>query len=98
MARNLFSVPIFFIVFRETLEAAIIIAALLGLVEQIVYSSFHSLGGQTPISEEEGKKESGDISSREVTDDGDGPRKQILLRKMRFQECPTLHLRHIACH
>ena len=36
MARNLFSVPIFFIVFRETLEAAIIISVLLGLVEQIV--------------------------------------------------------------
>jgi high-affinity iron transporter len=36
MARNLFSVPIFFIVFRETLEAAIIISVLLGLAEQIV--------------------------------------------------------------
>ena len=31
----LFSVPIFFIVFRETLEAAIIVSVLLGLVEQI---------------------------------------------------------------
>ena len=37
MARDLFSVPIFFIVFRETLEAAIIISVLLGLVEQIVH-------------------------------------------------------------
>jgi len=37
MARNLFSVPIFFIVFRETLEAAIIVSVLLSLVEQIVY-------------------------------------------------------------
>ena len=36
MARNLFSVPIFFIVFRETLEAVIIISVLLGLVEQLV--------------------------------------------------------------
>lgn len=36
MARNLFSVPIFFIVFRETIEAAIIVSVLLGLVEQIV--------------------------------------------------------------
>lgn len=36
MAKNLFSVPIFFIVFRETLEAVIIISVLLGLVEQIV--------------------------------------------------------------
>ncbi|TDL21402.1 iron permease FTR1 [Rickenella mellea] len=36
MAKNLFSVPIFFIVFRETLEAAIIVSVLLGLVEQIL--------------------------------------------------------------
>ena len=93
MARNLFSVPIFFIVFRETLEAAIIISTLLGLVEQIVYSSFHQLEGQTPPPEEEGKKEAGDISLREVPDVEDGPRKRRLLRKMRFQECATLHLR-----
>jgi high-affinity iron transporter len=38
MAKNLFSVPIFFIVFRETLEAVIIIAVLLGLVEQLVHA------------------------------------------------------------
>ncbi|EIM82005.1 iron permease FTR1 [Stereum hirsutum FP-91666 SS1] len=37
MAKDLFSVPIFFIVFRETIEAAIIVSVLLGLVEQIVY-------------------------------------------------------------
>ncbi|KAF8588812.1 Ftr1 protein [Ramaria rubella] len=36
MGRNLFSIPIFFIVFRETLEASIIVSVLLGLVEQIV--------------------------------------------------------------
>lgn len=35
MAGSLFSIPIFFIVFRETLEAAIIVSVLLGLVEQI---------------------------------------------------------------
>ncbi|ORY88818.1 Ftr1 protein [Leucosporidium creatinivorum] len=33
---NVFSVPIFFIVFRETIEAAIIISVLLGLVENLV--------------------------------------------------------------
>ncbi|KAG8895869.1 high-affinity iron permease [Tulasnella sp. 403] len=33
---NVFSVPIFFIVFRETLEASIILSVLLALVEQIV--------------------------------------------------------------
>lgn len=36
MAPNLFSIPIFFIVFREALEASIIVSVLLGLVEQIV--------------------------------------------------------------
>jgi high-affinity iron transporter len=96
MAHNLFSVPIFFIVFRETLEAAIIIASLLGLVKQIVYSHFHTLG--SPNSEEEDKKGSGDIALREVSDDEDGPRKRRLLRKMRLQECSTLRLRHISCH
>lgn len=37
MTKNLFSVTIFFVVFRETLEAAIIVSVLLGLVNQIVY-------------------------------------------------------------
>ena len=37
MTKNLFSVPIFFIVFRETLETAIIIATLLGLAHQIAH-------------------------------------------------------------
>jgi high-affinity Fe2+/Pb2+ permease len=36
MAQDLFSVTIFFVVFRETLEAAIIVSVLLSLVEQIV--------------------------------------------------------------
>lgn len=98
MAHNLFSVPIFFIVFRETLEAAIIIASLLGLVKQIVYSHFHTLGSQIPNSEEEDKKGSGDIALREVSDDEDGSRKRRLLRKMRLQECSTLRLRQISCH
>ena len=35
MGKSVFSVPIFFIVFRETLEAAVIVSTLLGLVEQI---------------------------------------------------------------
>ena len=37
MPRNLFSVPIFFIVFRETFEAAIIVSVLLSIVEQIAH-------------------------------------------------------------
>ncbi|OCB87154.1 iron permease FTR1 [Sanghuangporus baumii] len=42
MAGNLFSITIFFIVFRETLEAAIIISVLLGLIEQIARPSVAS--------------------------------------------------------
>ncbi|KAF8838948.1 iron permease FTR1 [Paxillus ammoniavirescens] len=36
MTQDLFSVTIFFVVFRETLEAAVIVSVLLSLVEQIV--------------------------------------------------------------
>ena len=50
MARNLFSVPIFFIVFRETLEAAIIVSVLLGLVEQIVHQDPSFAPGAVPPS------------------------------------------------
>ncbi|KAH7339697.1 iron permease FTR1/Fip1/EfeU [Rhizoctonia solani] len=39
MAKNVFSVPIFFILFRESLEASIVVAVLLSLVEQIVLKS-----------------------------------------------------------
>ena len=48
MARNVFSVPIFFIVFRETLEAAIIISVLLSLVEQIIHQDPSLLPGVVP--------------------------------------------------
>ncbi|KIJ51821.1 hypothetical protein M422DRAFT_98998, partial [Sphaerobolus stellatus SS14] len=65
MPKNLFSIPIFFIVFRETLEAAIIVSVLLGLVEQIVTPStsttppptLHTLpaGPSTPTDEKDDK-------------------------------------------
>lgn len=97
MTHNIFSVPIFFIVFRETLEASIIIATLLGLVEQLVYSSFHTLDGQT-ISQEDEKKEIPQILSSEVSGVEVRQRKRRLLRKMRFQECHTPHLGHITSH
>ena len=48
MARNVFSVPIFFIVFRETLEAAIIISVLLSLVEQIIHQDPSLIPGVVP--------------------------------------------------
>lgn len=40
---NLFSVPIFFVLFRESLEAAIIVSVLLSMSEQIVKRSSSSL-------------------------------------------------------
>ena len=98
MARNLFSVPIFFIVFRETLEAAIIVSVLLGLVEQIIHEDPNRLAqikDAEPRNDPETPNEkklddpsaSSDASSTpELTspEDGDATAKR-LLRKMRFQ-------------
>ncbi|KAH9849555.1 iron permease FTR1 [Lenzites betulinus] len=100
MARNLFSVPIFFIVFRETLEAAIIISVLLGLVEQIVHEDPSILTGQpraptvpgTPEGEKDGapveKAGSSDHDSSDVPQLPDGEaalaNHRQLLRKMRL--------------
>ena len=95
MPRNVFSVPIFFIVFRETLEAVIIVSVLLGLVEQIVHTdSGHMQGGTTPPSLEEGgdQKEEGVASSRGFSgSEDDSLRKRRLIRKMRFQVQRCLH-------
>ena len=93
MTRNVFSVPIFFIVFRETLEASIIVSVLLGLVEQIVHLGTDSSEDQTvaPSSAEENDKtEIGYTSTREAAGDEDRVRTRRLIRKMRFQECPIL--------
>ncbi|KAG2358283.1 iron permease FTR1 [Suillus spraguei] len=81
-AQNLFSVSIFFIVFRETLEAVIIVSVLLGLVEQIVHGendNFSTLAaryhpannnnGETTVAEEE----------------SDATMKRRLIRKLRMQ-------------
>ncbi|KAF9226368.1 Ftr1 protein [Gyrodon lividus] len=52
MTQDLFSVTIFFVVFRETLEAAVIVSVLLSLVEQIVQEQpdclAPTLAGHTP--------------------------------------------------
>ena len=93
MTHNVFSVPIFFIVFRETLEAAIIISVLLGLVEQIVHLGTDRSEDQSAApssAEENGKNEIGHISTQEGAGDEDRVRTQRLIRKMRFQGCPIL--------
>ncbi|KAI0702859.1 Ftr1 protein [Cytidiella melzeri] len=78
MGKSVFSVPIFFIVFRETLEAAIIVSVLLGLVEQIA--------SEDNFSE---KREAGsDQNSRELTQESDAEsaaRKKRFIRRMRIQ-------------
>ncbi|KAF5336729.1 hypothetical protein D9757_015080 [Collybiopsis confluens] len=58
MAKSLFSVPIFFIAFRETLEAAIIVSVLLGLAEQIVYEDTDRLLPTHTVSTGDEKSES----------------------------------------
>ncbi|KDQ60116.1 hypothetical protein JAAARDRAFT_32490 [Jaapia argillacea MUCL 33604] len=89
MIKELFSVPIFFIVFRETLEAAIIVSVLLGLVKQIVGTDPAKLsqdGVATIVTSEEptgataekGDGESEDSASPTLTS-------QRLERKLRIQ-------------
>lgn len=92
---NVFSVPIFFIVFRETLEAAIIISTLLGIVEQIAHTRVDRDSLPTtefekdkPRSEGGGRETPPTLpsSSDDASSDDDGKRKK-LLRKMRIQVC-----------
>jgi len=93
MAKNLFSVPIFFIVFRETLEAAIIISVLLGLVEQIVLDKDARLqppAVESPAASELDKGSGDNVASVSAQvpdlDRGDGLLdKPRLIRKMRLQ-------------
>lgn len=89
MGKNLFSVPIFFIVFRETLEAAIIVSVLLGLAEQIVHDDPPSQATtlRTEISEKasnEGVEGSSTDAAAEQTLD-DQVQRRRLIRKLRFQ-------------
>ena len=91
---NVFSVPIFFIVFRETLEAVIIISVLLGIVEQIANTPL----GRDSLPTTESEKEKQNVGSGVhegppslPPDDNDtlndeGQRKK-LLRKLRIQVC-----------
>ncbi|SJL09917.1 related to high-affinity iron transporter FtrA [Armillaria ostoyae] len=75
MAKNLFSVPIFFIVFRETLEAAIIISVLLGLAEQIVQDERRPLVAAEANSEE----------TRSENNSDNVVKRRRLIRKLRIQ-------------
>ncbi|KAG1769349.1 iron permease FTR1/Fip1/EfeU [Suillus occidentalis] len=76
--QNLFSVSIFFIVFRETLEAVVIVSVLLGLVEQIVHGDvdprFQTITEQLRP-----------VVHNETEGDSDLTAKRRLVRKLRFQ-------------
>jgi hypothetical protein len=98
MAKNLFSVSIFFIVFRESLEAVIIVSVLLGLVEQLVKTggtSSHNPSTLVGIHEKdvtkdgsETPKSEGDVPvlENEVSEtESDEANNQRLIRKMRLQ-------------
>lgn len=90
MGKNVFSVPIFFIVFRETLEAAIIVSVLLGLVEQIANDD--SLSSSPSNSNNNNEKSSSDGNSGELAEQpvlesevDAAARKKRFIRRMRWQ-------------
>ncbi|KAG5643711.1 hypothetical protein DXG03_009760 [Asterophora parasitica] len=87
MAKNLFSVPIFFIVFRETLEAAIIVSVLLGLVEQIVYGDPAISPAVTQvITEDASRKDDGATGPIALADPEDNNvQRRALIRRLRIQ-------------
>jgi len=89
---SVFSVPIFFIVFRETLEAVIIISVLLGIVEQIANTRLgrDSLPGTEPEKAEQ-NIESGaheappSLPPNDNDTLNDEVQRKKLLRKLRIQ-------------
>ncbi|KAI0770808.1 Ftr1 protein [Irpex lacteus] len=82
MGKNVFSVPIFFIVFRETLEAAIIVSVLLGLVEQIANDD--SLSSSPPTATTTMRRELAEQPVLESEVDA-AARKKRFIRRMRWQ-------------
>lgn len=86
MGKSLFSVPIFFIVFRETLEAAIIISVLLGLVEQIVQQDPNR--ATDPLAPAiNDRKDSSDSAPVLSDPEEQTSRRRLLIRKLRIQVC-----------
>ena len=101
MAKSVFSVPIFFIVFRETLEAVIIVSVLLGLAEQLIHEGpvrgSAARNHQQEIADtdsKDGAPNSTELSATDAEIDDEAHRKR-LVRKLRIQVCscayaPTL--------
>jgi len=83
MAKNLFSVPIFFIVFRETIEAAIIIATLLGLAKQIAYDTQSVAYNSTSLGDDASKDFPDGASTIPPAEESQAVRR--LARKLKIQ-------------
>ncbi|ORY28144.1 iron permease FTR1/Fip1/EfeU [Naematelia encephala] len=81
MARDLFSVPIFFIVFRETIEAAIIVSVLLSFVEQLMTTGRLSVDDAT----QEDTSTALDTTDSNAQLDEKRTRTAQLIRRMRIQ-------------
>jgi high-affinity iron transporter len=92
MAKNLFSVPIFFIVFRETLEAAIIISVLLGLAEQIVHEDPAQGDTTNHIVSSSNDKDSSE--GAETAPANDLTQRRRLIRKLRLQVVSFMGIFH----
>jgi high-affinity iron transporter len=94
MVKNLFSVPIFFIVFRETIEAAIIVSTLLGLAQQIAYDTQSPTDNTTSTSNDINKERDGasTIPPAEET-----VTVRQLARKLKIQVSCTLFVTFARC-
>lgn len=84
---NVFSVPIFFIVFRETLEAVIIISVLLGIVEKIASARLNrdSLPATEPEKEKQNVENGVPEAPPSFPSNDDESQRKKLLRKLRIQ-------------
>ncbi|KAJ8585103.1 Ftr1 protein [Rhizopogon salebrosus TDB-379] len=83
--KNLFSVSIFFIVFRETLEAAVIISVLLGLVEQIVHDDVDQFTTLTEHTRPVSTHNSNSEATIQAEGESDATLRKRLVRKLRIQ-------------
>nr|XP_031857478.1 uncharacterized protein CI109_007097 [Kwoniella shandongensis]KAA5524550.1 hypothetical protein CI109_007097 [Kwoniella shandongensis] len=81
MARNLFAVSIFFIVFRETIEAAIIISVLLSFVEQLMLTGHTATSSDSLTETEDGQE--GTVNTG--TSDQAKADRAKLIKRMRVQ-------------
>ncbi|KAJ9121663.1 hypothetical protein QFC22_002283 [Naganishia vaughanmartiniae] len=87
MGKNLFSVTIFFVVFRETIEAAIIISVLLSFVEQLMASGkiVNKDESTTSIDNKESPTTTTTITTLETDETGGVDKLKRIIRRMRIQ-------------